>query len=318
MHWVPSAIALLVAFALDRAFGEPPTRWHPVGWIGRYFGWTGGLIGRQESRPQSRWLQFCSGALAWWGGALLVLGAALLLERASHALGAVPGAVLAGAALKPMLSWRMLRDEVQGVEQGLGQSVDAGRSRLQRLVSRDVTTLDDAQVREGALESLAENLNDSVVAPVFWFVLAGLPGAMIYRFANTADAMWGYRGVRAGMDWTWAGKWAARTDDVLSWVPARLTALLLGVAAGGVRFRALCGEARHTPSPNGGWPMAAMALALGVCLRKPGVYELNAGAVAPQPRHTAAALTLASRSVALLVTWAVAALLGMAWLQVQR
>src|SRR5690606_3824928 len=128
-------------------------------------------------------------------------------------------ALALGLLLKPMFSWRMLRDEVHAVEQALGESLAAGRARLAWLVSRDVSALDASQVRESAIESLAENLNDSVVAPLFWFAVAGLPGAALYRFANTADAMWGYRGERHGRDWTWAGKWAARADDLLSWLP---------------------------------------------------------------------------------------------------
>ncbi len=300
MTSLAAAIALLFAFALDRAFGEPATRWHPVGWMGRYLGWIGGRIAPREPQPERDLRSFWSGALAWWGGALLVLVAALLLQELAVALG-VAGAVVAGIALKTMLSWRMLHDEVRDVEIALGQSLDSGRRQLGRLVSREVMRLDESQVRESAIESLAENLNDSVVAPVFWFLVAGLPGAMLYRFANTADAMWGYRGLRAGADWTWAGKWAARADDVLSWVPARITALLIAVVAGGLRFRTLREEARRTPSPNGGWPMAAMALALGVHLRKPGVYELNAGASAPRAAHTARALRFSRWSVALLL-----------------
>src|SRR5690606_4699726 len=136
-----------------------------------------------------------------------------------------------GLLLKPLLAWRLLREEVQGVEAALAESVEAGRARLARLVSRDVAPLSATEVRESAIESLAENLNDSVVAPLFWFVLAGLPGAALYRFANTADAMWGYRGARGGRVWEWAGKWAAHADDALSWLPARLTALLLAWAA---------------------------------------------------------------------------------------
>ena len=295
-----AALALLTAFAVDRAFGEPATRWHPVGWMGRYLGWIGGRIAPREPQAQRDLRSFWSGALAWWGGALLVLVAALLLQELAVALGAA-GAVVAGIALKTMLSWRMLHDEVRDVEIALGQSLDSGRRQLGRLVSREVMRLDEAQVRESAIESLAENLNDSVVAPVFWFLLFGLPGAMLYRFANTADAMWGYRGLRAGADWTWTGKWAARADDVLSWVPARITALLITIAAGGLSLPALWTEARKTPSPNGGWPMAAMALALGTCLRKPGVYELNAAASPPQAAHTARALRLSRWSVALLL-----------------
>ena len=125
-------------------------------------------------------------------------------------------------------------------------------------------------MRESVIETLAENLNDSVVAPIFWFVLLGLPGAAVYRFANTADAMWGYRGTYRGQHWEWAGKWAARADDALSWLPARLTAgLLMGVTRQ-VRFGALRREAARTPSPNSGWPMAAMAMALGVSLGQAG------------------------------------------------
>ena len=306
-----AAIALLFAFALDRAFGEPATRWHPVGWMGRYLGWVGGRIAPREPQPERDLRSFWSGALAWWGGALLVLLAALLLQELAVALG-IGGAVIAGIALKTMLSWRMLHDEVRDVEIALGQSLDSGRRQLGRLVSREVMRLDEAQVRESAIESLAENLNDSVVAPVFWFLVAGLPGAMLYRFANTADAMWGYRGLRAGADWTWAGKWAARADDVLSWLPARITAMLIAIVAGGLSFDALREEARKTPSPNGGWPMAAMALALGVGLRKPGAYQLNAGASPPQAAHTARALRLSRWSVALLLVLG-SIVLGKGW-----
>ena len=306
-----AAIALLTAFVVDRAFGEPATRWHPVGWMGRYLGWIGGRIAPPEPQPERDLRSFWSGALAWWGGALLVLVAGLLLQELAGALG-VAGAVVAGIALKTMLSWRMLHDEVRDVEIALGQSLDSGRRQLGRLVSREVMRLDELQVRESAIESLAENLNDSVVAPVFWFLVAGLPGAMLYRFANTADAMWGYRGLRAGAHWTWAGKWAARADDVLSWLPARITAMLIAIVAGGLSFDALREEARKTPSPNGGWPMAAMALALGVGLRKPGAYQLNAGASPPQAAHTARALRLSRWSVALLLVLG-SIVLGKGW-----
>lgn len=131
--------------------------------------------------------------------------------------------VVLGLLLKPMLSWRMLLDEVAAVETALGVSLDAGRTRLAWLVSRGVSALDAAQVRESAIETLAENLNDSLVALLFWFAVAGLPGAALYRFANTADAMWGCRGAHQGRDWT-------RADDGLSWLPERLTALMLGLA----------------------------------------------------------------------------------------
>ncbi|MCY1540288.1 Cobalamin biosynthesis protein CobD [compost metagenome] len=202
----------------------------------------------------------------------------------------------------------MLRDEVQAVEAALGESLDAGRARLARLVSRDVSVLSEREVRESAIESLAENLNDSLVAPVFWFVLFGLPGAALYRFANTADAMWGYRGERGGRDWTWFGKWAARADDVLSWLPARLTVLLLALAAG--RWpRGVAREARRTPSPNSGWPMGAMALLLGVRLAKPGVYALNGEGRAATSADTARTAQLGERAA-----WGLAVIASLAML----
>ena len=156
-----------------------------------------------------------------------------------------------------------------------------------------------------------------MVAPIFWFVLFGLPGAAIYRFANTADAMWGYRGIHRGRHWEWAGKWAARADDVLSWLPARLTAWLLAGVARGLSPAALRWEAAKTPSPNSGWPMAAMALALGVSLRKPGIYILNAAGRSPRPEDTDLAQRYASKTVFAIVLSAKTAIfliaIGVAW-----
>jgi adenosylcobinamide-phosphate synthase len=146
-------------------------------------------------------------------------------------------------------------------------------------------------IRESALESLSENLNDSVIAPLFWFVLGGLPAAVIYRFANTADAMWGYHGRHE-----WAGKWSARADGVLSNLPARLTALLLAVAAGR-RPVGLPAVARQTPSPNGGWPMGMLALALNARLTKPGAYVLNASGTTVTTRHVHEGLRCCARAV---------------------
>jgi adenosylcobinamide-phosphate synthase len=290
------AAAVALAFIVDGWHGEPRPAWHPVVWMGRYLLWAGQ---RLAGRPPA--VAYVAGALFWWAGLALVLLASAALQYALLALLPAWAAVLLlGPALKPLFAWALLRDEVTGVELALKQSLAAGRERLARLVSREVAALDEAQVRESAIESLAENLNDSLVAPLFWFALFGLPGAAAYRYANTADAMWGYRGLRHGQDWEWAGKWAARADDVLSWLPARLTAMLLAAAnGGGVPLRSpggLWAQARLTPSPNGGWPMAAMALAVGVRLGKPGSYQLNAAARAPRAADTLRALQLAARA----------------------
>ena len=303
---------LLLAFALDHWFGEPPARWHPVVWMGRYLGWAGARIAPLAGAASSRHV-FARGALAWLAGALLVLMLAVLLDQALRALPGWAAAVLGAIALKPLLAWRMLREETAAVERALDSSLAAGRERLSRLVSRDVTQLDEDTVRESAIESLAENLNDSVVAPVFWFVLLGLPGAALYRFANTADAMWGYRGERGGRVWEQAGKCAARADDVLSWLPARLTALLIALARRGLAWAVLRREAGRTDSPNSGWPMAAMALALDVRLGKPGVYTLNAQARPPLAADGQQAQAIAARAVVLLLVLATLAITLRAW-----
>jgi adenosylcobinamide-phosphate synthase len=289
--------AVLVALALDLLFGEPPARVHPVVAMGRYLDSVGRRVSRVAGAVPRPGAEFWGGALGWCFGAALVMAVAQVLVMWVDGLHPLAQAALLGLLLKPMLSWRMLRDEVRAVETALGASLVAGRARLAWLVSRDVNVLDAGQVRESAIETLAENLNDSVVAPLFWFAVAGLPGAALYRFANTADAMWGYRGERGGRDWTWAGKWAARVDDVLSWLPARLTAGLLGLLGMVGRWRELPAQAGRTPSPNSGWPMAAMALALDVRLVKPGVYTLHPAGRPPQAGDTAQALSLAARVV---------------------
>ncbi len=293
------AAAALLALAIDRWMGEPRAAWHPVVWMGSGLGRLGPHLW-----PLSPPLARLCGAVAWCVGAALCAGLALFVQ---WLLGQLPvGLALLGlaVALKPMLAWRMLREEVAAVDQALARSLEEGQARLARLVSRDVSALSAEDVREAAIETLAENLNDSVVAPLMWWALAGLPGAAVYRFANTADAMWGYRDHRR-----WGGAWAARADDVLSWLPARLSALALCAAAG--RWpgaAALRAQAARTPSPNGGWPMGAMALLLGCRLAKPGVYELNGGGRAPRAADTARALALAGRAVALLALLAALAL----------
>ncbi|MGS5086725.1 adenosylcobinamide-phosphate synthase CbiB [Hydrogenophaga sp. A37] len=292
------ALAVCVALLVDVRWGEPPPRWHPVVWMGHYLEALGRRIAPAVGESSAGAAgPFVRGALAWVAGALLVVSVALA------AVWVVSGGPLwlqvlvLGLLLKPLLAWRMLRDEVRAVETALGESLDAGRARLAWLVSRDVTALSEREVHESAIETLAENLNDSVVAPLFWFAVAGLPGAALYRFANTADAMWGYRGERQGRDWTWAGKWAARADDVMSWLPARITAALLGLLGAAHTLRQLPAQAGRTPSPNSGWPMAAMALALNVSLAKPGVYTLHPAGRSPQAADTARALQLAGRVV---------------------
>ncbi|MBT9510908.1 MAG: cobalamin biosynthesis protein CobD [Acidovorax sp.] len=293
--WCP-----LLALAVDWWLGEPPVAWHPVVWMGKALQWWGDRLAPLVPVAQDFKL-FWRSALVWCALAAIVLIVSGLAQHLALMLHGFLAAALLALLLKPLLAWRMLHDEVLAVEVALGQSLPAGRAQLARLVSRDVSSLSAVQVRESAIESLAENLNDSVVAPLFWFALLGLPGAALYRLANTADAMWGYPGMRGGRYWQWAGKWAARADDVLSWLPARITALLLVLGAQGLPLRTLARQARKTPSPNSGWPMAAMALVLDVRLAKPGVYTLHSKGRRAGPLDTRRAARAGTRVVLALV-----------------
>lgn len=259
----------------DRFLGEPPLHLHPVVWMGR----TLGILGRDI--PSSPRAAFRRGILAWTLGISPWILAGFLLEYALSPLGwmALPARALLAF---PFLSLSLLREEVRGVETALGESLEAGRTRLSRIVSRDASRLSVGEVRESALESLSENLTDSVTAPLFWLLVLGLPGLFAYRFANTADAVWGYRDHRE-----WFGKWTARADDVLNWIPSRLTGLVLCPPG---LWQELARQSRLTPSPNGGWTMGALALRLGVRLGKPGVYTLNEAAPSPTPAQTTQAL----------------------------
>jgi adenosylcobinamide-phosphate synthase len=278
-----SAGAVLVAGVLDATVREPPLRLHPVRAIGRYLDRAAAVV---PTEPPRRAVM--AGGLAWGVGAAASLLAAAAVERMVRDAPADRRAVVLGVALWPLLSGRMLLDEVRAVDQALAIELDAGRTAVARIVSRDVDGLSESEVRQAALESLAENLSDSVVAPLFWYAIGGLPAAALYRFANTADAMWGYRTPR----WRYAGTVAARADDLLNLVPARLTGVAL---AGPGSTPRLCREAGRTPSPNAGWPMAGLALRLGVRLEKPGAYTLHAAGRPPTASDTAMALRLANR-----------------------
>jgi adenosylcobinamide-phosphate synthase len=264
------------ALAIDAALGEPPARLHPV--VGM-----GSLLAalRRRSRAGSPGGQLAEGA----AGLAVVLGvSALAAVGAQRALARLPrGAALAGeaAALSTLLALRGLREAVQGVGAALeAGDLDAARTRAARdLVSRDTSDLDASELSAAAIQSLAENLGDSVVAPLLAYAAGGLPVAAAYRALNTADAMWGYR----TPDLLHRGRAAARADDVANLIPARLTALYLAARSPRPReaWKIALRDHALAPSPNGGWPMAAMAGGLGVRLAKRGSYDFNAEAPAP-------------------------------------
>jgi adenosylcobinamide-phosphate synthase len=236
----------------------------------------------------------------------LFVAPAVLLERAlgATALPGVLAAGLAGLLLKPTFAVRALFDATTAVAGALESDDPTGaREGLRSLVSRETASLPPPLLAAAAIESLAENSSDSVVAPLFYYGLLGLPGAVAYRVVNTLDAMVGYRTPR----YERLGKLAARLDDLANLVPARLTGLLFVLAAplAGGSSRAAWGVLRRdrqlTTSPNAGWPMSAAAGALGLCLEKTGHYRLNPGAPPPAAADVrrAVALTRAALNLGL-------------------
>lgn len=252
-------LILFLALALDAMFGEPEALWsrfpHPAVLMGRAVGWA------------DRMMNHGNGRLVMGGIAIAVLVALSWTVGALVARLGWPAEALAAAVL---LAQRSLVDHVRAVAEALSRSVEDGRSAVARIVSRDTSQMDEAAVARAAIESAAENLSDGVIAPAFWFLIAGLPGLVAYKMINTADSMIGYRTERHEL----FGKAAARLDDLANWIPARLTALLLFVTRRTRDgWKTIVDDAGLHRSPNAGWPEAAMAVGLGIALAGPRSYH---------------------------------------------
>jgi len=272
----PDALFMLfMALALDAVLGEMPWlfRWlpHPVVVMGRTIGRLDKRLNKPAIPEADRKARGVVLVALMVAGALAAGGAVAFVARA------VPHAwlleVLVAATL---IAQRGLFDHVDDVARALEhKGLEAGRYAVSRIVGRDPQSLDEHGVARAAIESLAENFSDAVVAPVFWYLLLGLPGLMLYKAVNTLDSMVGYRN-----DKYRAFGWAsARLDDVLNLVPARLAGFILAFAALFAAkgrplsaLRTMFADARHHKSPNSGWPEAAMAGALDLALGGPRKY----------------------------------------------
>jgi adenosylcobinamide-phosphate synthase len=255
-----SAALLVPALLLDAAFGEPHWLWsrlpHPAVIMGRAVGWLDARLNRDENRK-------AKGVFALL---VLVVGAGLT----GAVIAALPdGGLLEVLVAAILLAQRSLVDHVQAVADALRLSLADGRRMVARIVGRDTTALDEAGVARAAIESAAENLSDGVVAPALAFLVFGLPGLMIYKITNTADSMIGHRTPRHEQ-FGWA---AARFDDLLNWVPARLTAALILLSHGRFDPAPVLRDGPLHRSPNAGWPEAAMAVVLNVALSGPRSYN---------------------------------------------
>jgi len=311
---VSFAAMMLTGLAIDLLLGWPGRLHarigHPVTWLGR-------AISVLEARWNrgSRDMRLRMGAVTT---AIIVLLALIPAVAVQMLLPAGPlGWLIGGVLAWPLIALRSMHDHVAAVARPLARGdLEAARRAVAMIVGRDPAGLDAAGVARAGIESLAENTSDGIVAPVFWGVIAGLPGIAAYKAINTLDSMIGHRDDRHEA----FGKAAARLDDVVNLIPARLTGLLFALATPRhaiVSLRVMLRDARRHRSPNAGWPEAAMAGALGLRLSGPRAYGpkisdepwLNPQAPDPGPQDLHRALSLYARAMALL-----ALALGLIWL----
>ncbi|MEO7222590.1 MAG: adenosylcobinamide-phosphate synthase CbiB [Devosia sp.] len=267
MGWLLAPLALLI----ERVLGYPAWLYkvigHPVTWMGALISWLDTRLNTGTSRRLRGVLFLLLLLLTALTAGLLVLA---LTRRVPF------GWVLEAPLASTLLAQKELGRAVKAVADGLSLSLDSARRAVRHIVGRDPDTLDEPGVARAAIESLAESTSDGVVAPLFWLLIAGLPGILIYKAANTADSMVGHKNERY-LEFGWA---SAKFDDLLNWIPARLTALLMAGAAFLVRradpenaWSTALRDARKHDSPNAGWPEAAFAGALGFRLGGPRAYE---------------------------------------------
>lgn len=250
---------LVFAMLLDALFGEPRFLWdrlpHPAVLMGRLVAFLDRTLNTGNDRKSK-------GVLAL---AILCFSAAVLGSVLSQ-LGWVIEIIIAAI----LLAQKSLVDHVKAVATGLRISIAQGRFAVSMIVSRDTKNMTESQIARSAIESAAENFSDGVIAPAFWFLIGGLPAMLVYKFVNTADSMIGYK-TKKYLEFGWA---SARFDDVLNWVPARISMLLIvAFAKQPINLKAIISEAKQHKSPNAGWPEAAMARAIDVALAGPRSYD---------------------------------------------
>ena len=273
------AALALIAVVTEAVVGYPDGlyRWigHPVTWIGAVIAWCDRAWNSEAlSYDERRWRGVCVLVLLLAAGILSGLAITAVLEQLFHGVVVV---LLCGVVGSSMLAQRSLYTHVSAVASALEtDGIEAGRRAVSMIVGRDTRALDEAAVSRAAIESLAENFSDGVVAPLFWMAVAGLPGAIAYKAVNTADSMIGHKSPRH-LAFGWA---SARFDDLVNLPASRLSAFWFVLAAAlspGLSPRraieVLFRDAGHHRSPNAGWPEAAMAGALGIQLSGPRIYD---------------------------------------------
>ncbi len=263
---------LLAAFVLDWYVGEPKFLWHkishPVAWFGRLIEFLDQRMNHPSNNDET---QYRNGAIAWFLMVLLALVAGLILQWLIGFLWPAAGWLVEVFIVSIFLAQKSLKDHVSAVATALrSEGVEGGRREIAKIVGRDPEELDASAICRAAIESLAENFSDGVVAPAFWYAIFGLPGLFVYKMINTADSMIAHRNEK----YLHFGRVAAQADDLANWIPARLSAKMIilgawlasGFNSARIALDSSMSDAGLHSSPNAGWPEAAMAGALGVSL----------------------------------------------------
>jgi len=265
-------LTLLAALIWDLTFGELPNTFHPVAWMGHVIGFWRDLAIMAKSSAS----QFIAGLFMTLLIPSLFAATTAVILQLTASLPWLQTA-LAIFFLQSSFALKELGAAGQRVAMALNSNdLSSARYHLRSLCSRDASTLNSSQLISAAIGSIAENISDSFIAPVIFYACFGVPGAIFYRAINTMDAMIGYRG-----KYEYLGKFPARVDDVLNFIPARVSALFLlfaGMCCGhspSRGFSTMLRDHGHTPSPNGGWPMSAMAGLLHIEISKVGYYALG-------------------------------------------
>ncbi|MEM6692433.1 MAG: adenosylcobinamide-phosphate synthase CbiB [Planctomycetota bacterium] len=299
-----NAIVLAFAVGIDLLFGEPHNCLHPVAWMGSAIGWL------RRSCPSGNWFACLS-----WGMGITLIGVCVMfmlgiaceallhwnLKEGAWVTSFMLSLLINAFVLKSCFGIRSLCKASESVDGALrvGNLEEARRLLAYHLVSRDVDRLDESEISAAAIESVAENTSDSVIAPVLFYLVAGIPGALAYRYINTCDAMLGYR--KGNLEWL--GKVPARADDLVNLLPSRITAGLMMLSSLPEIGRVSTGisvwwtDSGKTASPNAGHPMSVAAGLLGIRLGKAGHYVLGENLRAPCPRDISGMNRLFKRTV---------------------
>ncbi|NLT37599.1 MAG: cobalamin biosynthesis protein CobD [Methanomassiliicoccus sp.] len=283
--WLYAIIIPLVALVIDLALGEPPNRVHPVVWMGRLIGALDGLVKRDEPRRTRK--ERALGVLVILIPILVfVLGFTIILALTRWWLGMLVWAAACAIIFKTLFAIRALETHTAPmVDDLMRDDLDAARKKASMVVSRDVNKLDRAHVISCAAETVSENLVDSVLSPMFYFGLAGIPGAAFLRVANTGDGMIGYLSEKH----RYVGWFTARLDDCAHYLVARLSVPFIMLSLALLRkdwrnaWRTALRDHHQTSSPNKGWPMASVAGGLHVRFEKVGYYNMGDGEVSLDP-----------------------------------